>query len=51
VPHPFRFFLRRGWEVHEFQVYMISETAIAIILATQPAVALKVFRDAPKMLP
>ena len=28
VPHPFRFFLRKGWETNEFQVYTISETAL-----------------------
>jgi hypothetical protein len=25
VPHPFRFFLRKGWETNETQVYTISE--------------------------
>jgi hypothetical protein len=29
VPHPFRFFLRKGWDTNEFWVYTISENAIA----------------------
>jgi hypothetical protein len=29
VPHPFRFFLRKGWDANEFQVYAISENARA----------------------
>jgi hypothetical protein len=26
VPHPFRFFLRKGWDTNEIWVYTISET-------------------------
>jgi len=27
VPHPFRFFLRKGWDTNEIWVYTISENA------------------------
>jgi hypothetical protein len=29
VPHPFRFFLRKGWDANNFLVYTISENARA----------------------
>jgi hypothetical protein len=28
VPHPFAFFLAKGWEANEFWVYTISENAL-----------------------
>jgi hypothetical protein len=28
VPHPFRFFLRKGWDTNEIRDYTISENAL-----------------------
>jgi len=35
VPHPFRFFLRKGWDTNEFWVYTISENALQFLLFVQ----------------
>jgi len=32
VPHPFRFFLRKGWDANNFLVYTISENALMLQL-------------------
>jgi hypothetical protein len=29
VPHPFRFFLRKGWDANRIQDYTICENALA----------------------
>jgi hypothetical protein len=31
VPHPFRFFLRKGWDTNEIRVYTISENALGLL--------------------
>jgi hypothetical protein len=36
VPHPFRFFLRKGWDTNEIWVYTISENALALCLFPPP---------------
>jgi antitoxin PrlF len=31
VPHPFRFFLRKGWDTNEICVYTLSENALTVV--------------------
>jgi hypothetical protein len=46
VPHPFRFFLRKGWDAYEFQVDTISENALkALLIKRSPFSGAKYFAD------
>jgi hypothetical protein len=48
VPHPFRFFLRKGWDANNFLVYTISENALSamtVVMVVSRSHQLRLPRD------